>query len=90
MTREEMIKDSEKFRGKEGYGYIHCELEDKTNCAIMVAGDRRAIEVIIHQLICNVADSSGMPVELLLTKLLLLHKLDKETSGGDDDKLVIE
>lgn len=89
MTREELMKDAESFKDKEGYGYLHAELKDKTDCSIMLAGDRKAVEALTYEIINRLSETIGMPVELLLTRMLLYHKLDTECPD-DTDTLEIE
>ena len=93
MTPDELMKDSENFRDKDGFGYIHAELANKNECMIYLAGHGAAIETIVAEMIKKLAHEMGMPVPALLTKFLLLTICDdsNDDSDGeeDDDTLTI-
>lgn len=85
MTPDELMKDSENFRDKDGFGYIHAELANKTECMIYLAGHGAAIEAIVAEMIKKLAQTLNMPVPALLTKFLLMNLCDDSKDDSDDD-----
>lgn len=91
MKREDLLKDSEEFRDKNGFGYVHGELSNKVECKLYIAGDANAIEALAYELINKLSEEREVPVPLLLTRMLLIHSMDKnDTPDEDDNTLEIE
>lgn len=91
MEKKDLLKDSEEFRNKEGFGYVHGELSNKVECKLYIAGDGNAIEALAYELIHRLSEEREIPVPVLLTRMLLIHTMDKDdTPDEDDDTLEIE
>ena len=87
MTKEELMKDSEQFRNKEGHAYIHVELRDEGQCQMFISGHAPAVEAIAYELLNRVAEERGMPLPLMMAAMLAHHDVIKEL---EDDTLDIE
>lgn len=91
MERNDLLKDSEEFRNKGGFGYVHGELSNKVECKLYIAGDARAIEALAYELIRRLSEEREVPVPVLLTRMLLIHSIgDDDTPNEDNDTLEIE
>lgn len=91
MKREDLLRDSEEFRDKKGFGYVHGELSNKVECKLFVAGDANAIEALAYELIHKLSEEREIPVPILLTRMLLIHSMDQnDTPDEDDNTLEIE
>ena len=91
MERKDLLKDSEEFRNKDGFGYVHGELSNKEECKLYIAGDANAIEALAYELINKLSEEREIPVPVLLTRMLLIHSMDKDdTPDEDDNTLEIE
>jgi len=90
MEKKDLLKDSEKFRNKDGFGYVHGELSNKVECKLYIAGDGNAIEALAYELINRLSEERGIPVPLLLTRMLLIHSMDQDDTSDEDDTLEIE
>lgn len=89
MTPDELMNDSQNFRDKDGFGYIHAELANKKDCMIYLAGHGAAIEALVGEMIKKLAQTMDMPVPALLTKFLLMNLCDDSDDEEDDDTLTI-
>lgn len=89
MTREELMQDSEEFRNKEGFGYVHAELKDSRECALFINGHAPAVEALAFELITKLAENHGMPIPIYLALMLAKHdgmqkEITEEFNDGDD------
>ena len=74
MTKEELMKDSEQFRNKEGHAYVHIELGDEGQCQMFINGHAPAVEAVAYELLNRVAETRGVPLAILMAAMLAHHE----------------
>lgn len=91
MTREELMNDAEAFKGKKGYGYVHAELKEMSECSMLVCGHGTAVEIIAYELISQLAASHHLDLhEYLILMMAKYGNICTQSSPDEDNTLEIE